>query len=254
VALCALPCHTRVLRRRQEDGRGLDNVALFVSLFCGHNNETDLVRFFLEKEGIAEESVSGMTVDRTYLGGSIHIPLRDGSSRTIPFRRFNVYRSLGFFTKPMCRYCDDHLGARSDLSVGDVFVGKYRSQGVKHSAVVARSDQGLRLLRSALDRGIITAEQVDPEVVFRAQKRVIVPSGDLKSRYYACRWLGFPAKPSTEGRFRLRSFLTYSLLNLNDRVSRSASGRRLLRHVPRTILYAYVAAIKLVNHSLRPEK
>ena len=96
----------------------------------------------------------------------------------------------------------------------------------------------------------MTLEQVEPSVVFRAQKRVIVPSGDLMSRYYACRVAGFTAKRPREGRFRLRSFMTYSMLHLNDRLSQTSWGKKLIGRVPKPLLYAYIATIKLINNSL----
>ena len=104
------------------------------------------------------------------------------------------------------------------------------------------------------DRGILTVEQVEPEVVFRAQKRVIVPSADLKSRYHACRIAGFPAKPPKQGRFRVRSFLTYALLMLNDKLSKTRLGPKILGYIPRPLLYAYIASIKIINTSLGTSK
>jgi coenzyme F420 hydrogenase subunit beta len=250
LAVCALPCHTAILRRRQESGRGLANVKLFLSLFCGHNNEADLIRFAFEKEGIDERNVAEMWVDRSYLGGNFHVRFRDGSRTTFPFRRFNVYRSLWFFSKQMCRYCDDHLGQAADVSIGDVFLAEYRKRPTKHSLAVARTPAGWAVLRAAIDDGVFSAEEVDPTVPVRAQKRVLVPSADSKSRYYACRWLGFPGGSLNRGRFRLRSFLTYSLLHFNDRLSQWRWGRALLKRIPRPLLYGYIALIKLLNNTL----
>lgn len=250
LAVCALPCHTAILRRRQESGRGLANVKLFLSLFCGHNNEADLIRFVFEKEGIDEGQVAHMWVDRSYLGGNFGVRFRDGSQTSFPFRRFNVYRSLWFFSKQMCRYCDDHLGQAADVSIGDVFLAEYRKRPVKHSLAVARTQAGWRVLREAIDAGVFRAEEADPTVAVRAQKRILAPSADSKSRYYACRLLGFPGGSLKQGRFRLRSLLTYSLLHLNDRLSQWRWGRTLLKWIPRPLLYGYIALIKLVNNTL----
>jgi hypothetical protein len=103
-----------------------------------------------------------------------------------------------------------------------------------------------------MTRGVLSAREIDPEVVYRAQKRILVPSGDLRSRYRAARLVGYPAKPPRTGRFRLRSLLTHSLLLANDRLSKTRWGPRLLARVPRFLLYGYIAALKLINNSLRP--
>ncbi len=253
VAVCALPCHTGMFRRRIQEGRGMSNTVLLISLFCGHNNEPELLRFVFRQYGIDESEVTDMRVDRSYLGGNVWVTKRDGTRVPVKFRHFNVYRSLWFFSKQMCRYCDDHLGGFADLSIGDVFVPEYRGSKIKHSAVIVRTPIGQELLQSARDQSVVTLEEVTTETVFRAQKRVIVPSGDLVSRYHACRIAGFTAKQPKEGRFRWRTFLTYSLLHLNDRISQTAWGRWIIGWIPRPLLYLYIATIKLINNSLRPK-
>jgi coenzyme F420 hydrogenase subunit beta len=250
LAVCSLPCHTGILRKRVEAGRGLSNVKLWISLFCGHNNEVELLRFVLGRAGIDVADVQDMRVDRTYLGGHVRFSLRDGREESILFRHFNVYRSLWFFSKAMCRYCDDHLGAKSDLSIGDVFVPEYRQHDYKHSAIIARSQVGLELVQQALDENLLTGKRVDPSVVFRGQKRVVVPSGDLQSRYFASKLAGFPVKRPDQGRFRVRSFLTYSMLMLNSRLTETVWGRCVLEYIPRPLLYGYIAGIKLLNNTL----
>lgn len=250
VAVCSLPCHTGIFRKRMANSGTMKNVKLFISLFCGHNNEPELNRFVFQQQGIDESDILDVRVDRSYLGGDVLVTLKDGSIRPIPFRHFNVYRSLWFFSKGLCRYCDDHLGAHADLSIGDVFTAEYRAKDIKHSAIIIRTQEGNRLVESARSKGILTMEPVEESVVFGAQKRVVVPSHDLLSRYYANRLAGFPAKKPPVGRFRIRSFVTYSLLQLNDRLSKTRWGPRLLRLVPRPLLYGYIAVIKLVNNTL----
>lgn len=251
VALCSLPCHTRIMKNMKENKRRLMNVELFVSLFCGHNNKIELMRFVLDKEGIKEADVSDMWFERSYLGGKINLLLRDGSNVIIPFRHFNIYRSLWFFSKPMCRYCDDHLGLRADISVGDLYIKEYRELPTKHSAVIARTPLGLNIIKSAIDKEAIVVHNIDPETVFRAQKRIIVPSRDGLSRYLACRLLGYTSRTLMPGRFRIRSFLTFFALLLNDRFSRISWGPAVLKRVPRVFLYLYIAAIKIINNTLR---
>jgi coenzyme F420-reducing hydrogenase beta subunit len=250
LAVCSLPCHTDILRRRKLSGRSLDNVKLFVSLFCGHNSQAELLRFVFHREGIDEAQVASMYIDRSHLGGDVRVQLRDGSERVFPFRHFNVYRSLGFFSKPLCHHCDDHLGFHADLSIGDLFTGKYRHTGVKHSALIVRTEPGAKLVQLARENGSVRLEELDPDLILRAQKRVLIPSGDLMSRYWACWLVGVPARKPQRGAFRFRSFLTYAALLFNDRLSQRRWGRKLIRSLPRPFLYSYVAVIKLVNTTL----
>jgi len=250
LAILSLPCHTSILR-----SYALKNVAYLFSLFCGHNNEADLIRFFLDKEGLKTDQIKSMKIERTYLGGSVKLGMLDETERRVHFRHFNVYRSLGLYAKAMCRYCDDHLGATSDISIGDIFTEEYRQKSIKHSAVLVRSDKGLELWQAACRDKSIVAHEIDPLKIYAAQQRILVPSRDLKSRYYACKINGFPVNRNMiqNTPFRLRSFITYACLLLNQRISRTAWGRRLFMSLPRTLLYVYIAILKIINHTLRPK-
>ncbi len=252
LAICALPCHTSILRSRMEKDARFRNVKLLISLFCGHNNERELFPFVLRKSKIPESEICSMKVDRGYLGGNVRFLMRDGKERLLPFRDFNVYRSLGLFGKAMCRYCDDHLGALSDISIGDIFIPPYRGNPIKHSAVLVRTQAGEDLFSGAMRERTIICEKIDPLSIFQAQKRILVPSRDLKSRYYACKLAGYPVKETgmKEATFRLRSFLTYFLLLANNRLSQTGWGRRFFLLIPRPLLYFYIAFIKLLNNTL----
>lgn len=252
LAICCLPCHCSLLRKRQESLHKSLHIRYIVSLFCGHNNEAELIRFVLRKESIPLSEVIDMQVKRHYLSGVLVFTLNDGRTREVDFRRFNVYRSLWFFSKNMCRQCDDHLGAQSDMSVGDIFTSRYRRLSPKRSAVVVRTGKGRELMDQVIRSGKINYEKVPAEEIFASQKRVIVPSADLKSRYYALRWNGYAVKKGKYGRFRIRSFLTYTMLYFNDRLSQRKWGRKVIGVVPRPLLYGYIALIKLINHSLKP--
>lgn len=256
LAVCGLPCHTSLMRSRSERPGHPNPPRLWVSLFCGHNNEPELLQFFFRKVGIRENEIQDMKIDRTYLGGSVILKLRGGLQKNLPFRWFNVYRSLGLFTKPMCRYCDDHLGAMSDVSVGDIFIPPYRQRKIKHSAILTRTEQGDQIIQGLIRSGRLVSEKIDPKLIFWAQKRILVPSGDLRSRFHACKRAGYPVRSDrTEGsRFRLRSFLTYFLLLCNDRLSRTRWGERFFRILPRPFLYLYIGAIKVLNHTLKASR
>lgn len=252
LAVCALPCHVSFLRRLQ---RGkLSNVSCLVALFCGHNNSPELVRLVFEREGIVEADVSEMWFDRSYLGGHLCVQLRDGTRREIPFMRFNVFRSLGFFSKPLCHHCADHLGAVADISVGDVFCSEFQAKDIKHSVIIARTERGTEIVEAAVAKGAVVTQSIASEIVFRSQKRVVVPARDARSRHFARRCAGFASRPPEQGRFRARSFLTYVCLTLNDRLSGTRLGRRILRRIPVCGLVPYILAIKLINNTLRESR
>lgn len=252
LAVCGLPCHIGILSRRIEAGKGLKNVCLKISLFCGHNNQPELLEFFFRKEGIEPKEVRDFRVKRSYLGGYIEVTTDNGRRKEIPFRRFNVYRSLWYFSKPMCRLCNDHLGHASDLSVGDIFTKKFRARPDKYSAVIVRTERGRDLWDRMQAQENVVTEPITPAELFSAQKRILIPAGDSQSRWHAMKGAGYAPRGKPEGRFRLRSYITYRLLLANDRLSQRKWGVKLIGMIPKPILYGYIATLKLLNNSLKP--
>jgi len=251
IAVCGLPCHVRHLRRLQSQG-ALQNVTFLANVFCGHNNDVELWDLMLARRGLRREDVTDVRVNRSYLGGNIFVSCEDKTPISISFREFNVFRSLWFFSKDLCRYCDEHLGAKADLSIGDIFTGAFRSRTPKPSALIARSEQADKLVRHAMKEDRVSLEPIPADLIFTAQKRILAPSKDSLSRYHANRLWGYRSKKPTEGRFRWRSFFTYALLIGNNRLSRTRWGQSILRHIPAPLLYPYAAAVKLINNTLSP--
>jgi hypothetical protein len=138
------------------------------------------------------------------------------------------------------------------LSVGDIFIHRFRCKAIKHSAMVVRSELAEQLTQAACDFARVHLERISAEELFSAQRRILAPSKDSFSRYYANRLLGYRCKKPKEGRFRIRSFITYSMLVANNRLSSTKFGRWLLYKIPSQALYPYAACIKLINHTLRP--
>jgi len=253
LAICALPCHIALFDRIRRKGK-LSNISLLVSLFCGHNASPELLRFVMKSHGIDEVDVKNLFFRRTYLRGNLEFTMKDGSYKKIPFWQFNVYRSLWFFSKKLCLHCNDHLGKHSDISVGDIYTPEFEAESIKHSAVVIRTPDGEKVFSSAKSEGCLIVKDVDPSEIIRSQKRIVIPSDDMRSRALAASLLKVPYKEHTDSSFRFRSFLTYLLLFFNSKITDSSFGRRFLYYIPLPLLFAEVVIIKAINTTLKPQK
>ncbi len=254
LAICCLPCHAKMIRRTQIQKKKFDNIILLISLFCGHNNSKELFRFVFNKYKIDEKHAREMWIARTYLGGNIHIRNEFGKIETFSFRCLNVYRSLGLFSKKMCKYCDDHLGCCSDISVGDIYLKEFKKDDIKSSSILIRTKIGETIFNQLKDSSKIYCQDIDPSKIHLSQKRILVPSNDHKSRYYACTLLGYAVnkKVFLNKNFRIRSFVTHSLILLNNRLSEFKIGLMIFRLIPLKVWCLYIGVIKLINHTLKP--
>jgi coenzyme F420 hydrogenase subunit beta len=251
VAVCGLPCHVRALRGLQRQGKSPGNVVLVISLFCGHNCTVGLMRAFLERNGIEPARVRDVRFVRTYIEGVVEVDTDDGEQHRLSFSGFNALRNLWVDSKRLCMSCDEHFGAQADVSVGDIFLPEYRDLGVRVSAVVVRTDAGERAWDDLVRSGALNVSPVDVSEVFRAQRRVVIASKDTLSRYRAARMLGYTTAKPVEGRFRLRTFATYSFLYAMNRFSQTPAGKRFVRSVPQKLAFAAVLGVKAVHSTLR---
>lgn len=251
VAVVGLPCHMRALSALIDSGKGPGNVALTIALFCGHNCSLQLMRTFMERHGVDPALARDVRIVRTHLEGAVVVTTTDGAEHRLSFSRFNALRNLWLHSKRLCLSCDEHFGAAADVSVGDIFLPEYKELGTRVSAVVVRTEVGQsawdRLMRGAA----LTVRPVALEDVFRAQRRVVVASKDTLSRYRAAKMLGYAHAKPAEGRFRLRTFLTYSFLYAVNRRSSSESGARLASRIPERLALFLVLAVKAVHSTLR---
>ncbi|WP_343347821.1 Coenzyme F420 hydrogenase/dehydrogenase, beta subunit C-terminal domain [Sphingomicrobium sp. XHP0239] len=252
LGLVGLPCQTRILRSLQAKGTRLQNVELVVSLFCGHNNEVDLWHLVLERLGIDRRDIVDMRTNRQYMRGGIELEKADGRVIEIPFREFNTFRRLWLFSKDLCRHCPEHLGAEADLSIGDIFIPDFLDANIKHSSLVVRTPAAEKLVSMAMEKGVVSLKEVPARAIYKAQKPLIVTSGDDKARYYANRMFGHKAKKPADGPFRLRAFLSYALLMGNDRASRTRVGRWAFLKAPTVLLYGYIKVLNLLKSRLDP--
>jgi coenzyme F420 hydrogenase subunit beta len=247
LAICVLPCHARIFRQMQKGGKRLGNLKIMLSLFCGHNNETDLWDFIFCKHNINQSDISDMRTDREHMRGYINLVMRSGETKKISFREFNTYRRLWLFSKSLCRHCEEHLGADADISVGDVFIKDFLDKKIRHSSVITRSAAGVALVAKAVERGMVTLEPIQSDSVYAAQRSIVLPSRDAGSRYWANRLFGHKAKKPKGVQFRLRTFFYYTMLLGNDKLSRTWPGRKILELAPVTALYAYIKILNLVR-------
>ncbi len=252
LGLVGLPCHTRILRSLQAKGTRLQNIELVVSLFCGHNNEVDLWHLVLERLGIERHDIVDIRTNRRYMRGGIELEKTDGTIIEIPFREFNTFRRLWLFSKDLCRHCPEHLGAKADLSIGDIFIPDFLDETIKHSSLVVRTEAAEKLVSLAIEKNVVSLQEVPARAIYAAQKPLIVTSGDDKARYYANRFYGHKAKKPGGGKFRLRSFLYYLLLMGNDRFSRTRFGRWTFLKAPTVALYGYIKLLNLIKYRMKP--
>lgn len=249
VAVVCLPCQARVIRRLlglRPDLAG--RVGPVIALFCRGNVTEALYEDLCARLGIAPGEIESVKVSRERVRGAVCVRLRGGSERRFPFLLLNAYRIAGCHQKPMCAWCTEHLGEAADVAVGDMFLPGYLGREPRHGAFVARTELGLGVVEAASGRGRIACELVGMETYRRLSRKTARFTDSDASRFIAARLTGQrrPRTPKT-GRFSAAQAFAWTIIYANARLSRSRLARRVLRRLPRFVVYGAAYLVKILS-------
>ena len=266
MAVVALPCQIRALRRLQQRRPELkEKFHPVIGLFCRKNVTTTFYDDFLRRCGVDPGQVESIKIAHGYLKGGwyrrlcdgvargpvnahVRVRLRDGTERRLSFSFLNAYRTVGAHAKTLCAFCHEHLAEQADLSVGDIFMKPYRSRPIKHSAFIARTAEGVALVQKMIEGGSIAAEHVGMDRYRKAFGGLVRFSDRLDSRRLAAALVGRSAPKGLTWRTNVFHMLAWTVLFANERLSRTRWGRRLLFALPRPVVMLTALAVKGLSH------
>ena len=167
-----LPCHIHGLRMAQSvDPRLRERIVLCISLVCHHTPSYRALDFALRSVGVRREDVSELVFRRGAWPGSLHVSLRDGGHRVIPYTS-PVYWGYAFrelFVPRRCRYCVDKMSVLSDMSVMDSWSVSRPGDAAWTAMVVCRTERADAFLKSAVDLKAVAMEPVEPSIIAHSQ-------------------------------------------------------------------------------------
>ncbi len=189
VAVVGLPCEITTLSARPELA---EKVAFTVALFCGHTSRPELVDAVTDKL-CAEEGRSDLVGFRFRSGhwrGVMRAEFTDGSSAKRPFSRFGTLQNLYVGCAKKCLFCGDHFGYEADISAGDLWSARFKSDPIKHTAVLARTERGSAAVDAAVAAGTLADTVLSVTDVLDGQRRVAPFHHNVTARHQAGRHLG----------------------------------------------------------------
>jgi len=170
LAVVALPCEITLATR---NGALADKIALTIGLFCGHTTETEFVDALTEKlSGLA--GGSALTRFRFRSGhwrGRLTAEYENGTVIDKPSSYYLLYHNLYYGTPKKCMFCGDHFGYHADISIGDIWSQKYKSDPIKHSALIVKTERGAAALAAATESGVLEATPVAINEILDGQRR-----------------------------------------------------------------------------------
>lgn len=118
LAVTALPCHTRAIRKLQEKGH-LKNIKLLIGLFCGYNMPLDATFFFLKRLKVKLGDIKELKYRGGKYPGGFYVKLKNGETKFLP-KYYYDFLNLMYVPKG-CLSCHDFTNELADVSVGDCY-------------------------------------------------------------------------------------------------------------------------------------
>jgi coenzyme F420-reducing hydrogenase beta subunit len=107
-----------------------------------------------------------------------------------PFSRFGLYQNLYVACAKKCLFCSDHFGYASDVSAGDLWSSRYKSDPIKHTALLVRTERGETAVRLAEGATTLVTRDVPVTEVLDGQRRVAPFHHNVTARAQAAARLG----------------------------------------------------------------
>jgi coenzyme F420-reducing hydrogenase beta subunit len=232
-AVVGVPCFIKAVHLlRRADPTLAERITHTLGLFCGHMKSARMVESFAWQLGAELEQLRGLDYriknpDRPANWYRAHLALADGRSAEQDWWHLaDGDWGAGFFQNPACNFCDDVVAETADIAFGDAWVEPYSSDGRGTNVVVVRSRELDAMIRTAIEDGRLTLEEVDA---------------------------GFVAQTQAAGLRHRREGLTYRLQWMRPRPvqprKRIAAGQRVLP-LRRRLVYRSRAAISRWSHRM----
>lgn len=238
VAVVGLPCDIAALRHRSSKEPELARkLVLTLALVCGHNSRTNLIDSITARiERETGETIADYRFRVGHWRGHLEAELTDGRVLRKPSKIFNDYQNLFFFCERKCLACYDHFGYASDLTLGDIWLFRLKSDPIKHTAIITRTQAGKSAFDEAVYGGNLQATEIDIRDILDGQARIGPSHYNVTARAKAGRWLGIKLPDPVDERVRLHAYLNAFMTISAVRLSEKPWGRYLIFAIPRPLL------------------
>jgi coenzyme F420 hydrogenase subunit beta len=225
-AVVGLPCHVHGLRRLQRLGSFREKFPLVIGLFCGFNLRPLATEHLIRKLGFEKEEVAHLEYRGGEWPGGFLVLGRDSRKGFIPKNWYNYVNLM--YVPRRCLTCPDLTNELADISVGDIWLEKYKGGW---STVIGRSSHGEDVLKEVALKGVIRINAISRDDLLRSHAHLFT----YKKQGYFVRqgWLQGAMKYNVQRPpIKKRSWLQESLLLALILILRKRFIRGLVQRLP----------------------
>jgi coenzyme F420 hydrogenase subunit beta len=186
------PCDVAAAQKARRYRPNLDrNLAMTVAFFCAGTPSTNGTLELLKSIGVPD--VDDLTEVR-YRGngwpGDFVAKAGEAEAAYSCTYQQSWGGVLSHHVQWRCKLCLDHTGEFADIAVGDPWYRPIQQGELGSSLIVARTDVGKRHIERAIKDGVLTASQVDPDLLPKSQPNLLRNRGEVWGRMLGARLCG----------------------------------------------------------------
>lgn len=191
------PCDIAAVQKVRKLKRELDEkIGLTIACFCAGTPSTNGTVEMLHQMGV--ENLNDLSMLR-YRGYGWPGTTKVESKKEIISDNYlelsyeeSWGRILQKYRQWRCYICPDHTGEFADFAVGDPWYKKIEDGDKGRSLILVRSVKGKRILRDAIAKGYLVAEEKEPVVLLASQRNLQKARARLWGQLIALRLLRAP--------------------------------------------------------------
>lgn len=238
IAVVGLPCDIKMLKLIISKDESLKSkVVLTIALFCGHNSRKELIDNITRSlENKTNSKIKDFIFRKGTWRGNMYAYFENGYIMKLASSYFNLYHNLFFFCQRKCLSCNDHFGYYSDISIGDIWLYRFRNDKIKKNSVIIRSDYGLNLFNKVKGENLINSEKINPELVLDGQTRIAPFHYNVSARAKAGKLFGLKIVDKVNEKVNLNNLINAFITILNIRLSENKKLNKIIFLVPKFLL------------------
>lgn len=249
LAVVALPCDAKLLHSVCAHNEAIrKKIALIITLFCGHLSRPELTDTVIKKiTHSADEELKSFRYRSGAWRGSLMLEMADGKVIRKRFSKFSNYQNLYYFCERKCLSCYDHIGFFGDVAVGDVWLQKMKSESIKHSCVIVKTDKGRRVVEDLLQGGKAALTSVPITTAMDAQTRSLRIHCNISPRAAMAKKYGLRIDDPNPEKFNIFQRMVAKVILRNALLTQTMAGAEKVRQMSNLSLKTQLYFFKLLQ-------
>lgn len=249
LAVVALPCDAAILRRQCEKEEALNaKIHSIITLFCAHTSQPELTKRIVDRVKAQESlSLTDFHYKSGHWRGNMTFAFGPEHTLQIPYGRYSLYQNLFFFCDRKCLNCHDQFGYAGDISAGDIWLESMKTEAIKHTALIARTDCGSQTIAECETSGALVVKESTANFILQGQSRTVRCHYNTSARHRVGKLLRIAIPDSVHTRVSLIDWLIAFIVLFNYRLSTTKLGKKIIFTMPKIVWKAYLYFFKALE-------